>query len=452
MAESGSSNGQAALHTWTIEGGEPLRGEVTVSGAKNSITKLLVASLLSKEASTFQNVPDIGDRAITQEMCEAVGARFEFTSAHGLKVHTPDITNDKISLELGNRNRLAIMMMGPLLHRRGRAVIPAAAGGDRIGARPVNFHLEGVKQMGAQVEVRDGVYVIEGGEQLHGAELELPYPSVTTTENLLMTATLVQGRTTIHNAAIEPEVMDLVTFLQKMGAIIDYKVDRTFVVEGVKELSGAEQRLIPDRIVAASLGAAAVATKGDVFVRNARQKDLITFLNTLRRVGGSFEVSEDGIRFFREGGLKPIHLETSVHPGFMTDWQPPFLLLLTQAEGMSVVHETVFEDRFGYVSALQDMGAEVALYDSCLGNRCRFHASNYKHSAVVKGPAKLRAVDIEVPDLRAGFTYLIAAIMAQGTSTIHGIEHITRGYENLENSLKALGAKIEKVTVAAETA
>jgi UDP-N-acetylglucosamine 1-carboxyvinyltransferase len=429
------------MNTWTIEGGEPLKGEVSLSGAKNSITKLLVASLLSDKASTFRNVPDIGDRAITQEICEAVGAKFKSLSTHGLEVHTPTFTSDEISTELGNRNRLAIMMMGPLLHRKGRAVIPAAAGGDKIGPRPVNFHLQGAEHMGAHVEVVDGVYIIEADE-LRGADIELPYPSVTTTENLLMTATMAKGRTTLRNAAIEPEVMDLVLYLQRMGAIIDYKVDRTFVIEGVDKLHGAEHRLMADRIVAASLGAAAVATRGDVFIQNAKQRDMLTFLNSLRRVGGKFEVQQEGIRFYRNGPLRAIHQETSVHPGFMTDWQPPFVLLLTQAEGMSVVHETVFEDRFGYVSALQDMGAEVALYDTCLGSRCRFHSRNYKHSAVIKGPTKLAPAEFEVPDLRAGFTYLIAAIMAEGASTIHGIDHITRGYENLQSSLESLGARI----------
>lgn len=432
------------MSTWIVEGGQPLRGEISVSGAKNSITKLLVASLLSDQPSHFSNVPDIGDRAITQEMCAAMGAVLKAENSHSLEIHTPTLTSDTISKEMGGRNRLAIMLMGPLLHRRGRAVIPAAAGGDQIGPRPVNFHLQGVEAMGARVQVKDGNYVIEA-DGLHGAELTLDYPSVTSTENLLMAATLAKGRTIIHNAAIEPEVMDLVSFLQKMGAIIDYQVDRTFVIEGVSSLSGASHRLLPDRIVAASLGAAAVATRGDVFVRNARQQDLLTFLNTMRRVGGKFDVQEDGIRFYYDGKLQAIHLETSVHPGFMTDWQSPFLLLLTQAEGMSVVHETVFEDRFGYVKALQDMGAEIALYDSCLGHRCRFTTSSYKHSAVIKGPSKLKSADVVVPDLRAGFTYLIAAIMAEGKSRIEGIDHITRGYENLESSLRSLGARIEAV-------
>jgi UDP-N-acetylglucosamine 1-carboxyvinyltransferase len=202
---------------------------------------------------------------------------------------------------------------------------------------------------------------------------------------------------------------------------------------------------MPDRIVAASLACAAVASGGDMFLKNARQADMVTFLNTLRRIGGKFQVASDGIRFHREGPLTPIALETNVHPGFMTDWQPPFVLLLTQAEGMSVLHETVFEDRFGYVCELQRMGADIALYDACLGGAdCRFKFRNYNHSCVIKGPAKLHGADITVPDLRAGFTYIIAALIAEGRSTITGIEHIERGYENLEQSLRALGARIEK--------
>jgi UDP-N-acetylglucosamine 1-carboxyvinyltransferase len=295
------------------------------------------------------------------------------------------------------------------------------------------------------VEVRDEAYYIKA-EHLSGTEIVLPYPSVTTTESLLLAATVAKGRTFIRNAAIEPEIMDLVICLQKMGSIIDYNADRTFVVEGVKELYGTSHDIMPDRIVAASLACAAVASGGDVFVRGARQVDMVTFLNALRRVGGKFAVEADGIRFYREGPLKSIALETNVHPGFMTDWQPPFVLLLTQAEGMSVVHETVFEDRFGYVAALHKMGADMALYDACLGGAlCRFHSSNYKHSCVIKGPMHLRGAHITVPDLRAGFTYLIAAVLAQGQSTIEGLSHIERGYENLEDSLRRLGVRIAKV-------
>jgi UDP-N-acetylglucosamine 1-carboxyvinyltransferase len=430
--------------TWVIEGGTPLRGEVHVSGAKNSITKLMVASMLTAEPCVFHNTPYIGDSQITRAICEALGAEFKERPPRTLYVQTAQCISSKVPLVLGTSNRLAIMMVAPLLHRTGQAVIPMAAGGDRIGPRPVNFHLEGYRRLGAHVEVREEAYCIKA-EQLYGTEIVLPYPSVTTTENLLLAATVAKGRTFIRNAAIEPEIMDLVIYLQKMGAIIDYNTDRTFAVEGVHELYGATHDIMPDRIVAASLACAAVASGGDVFVRGARQVDMVTFLNTLRRVGGKFAVEADGIRFYREGPLKSIALETNVHPGFMTDWQPPSVLLLTQAEGMSVVHETVFEDRFGYVAELQKRGADIALYDACLGGAsCRFHSSNYKHSCVIKGPMRLCGAHITVPDLRAGFTYLIAAALAQGRSTIEGLSHIERGYENLEDSLRRLGVQIDK--------
>ena len=430
------------MNTWIIEGGTPLMGETNLTGAKNSITKLMVLSMLTKEPCLFSNAPEVGDSLITQTICEALGAQFQNLGPHTVQVQTPVMTTSEIPYELGTRNRLAVMMIPPLLHRTGRAVIPAAAGGDRIGPRPVDFHLEGYRMMGAQVEIRDGVYDLRC-DSLHGADILLPYPSVTTTENLLMGAALAKGRTFLRNAAIEPEVMDMVMCLQKMGAIIDYNADRTFVIEGVPALGGVDHSIIPDRIVAASLACAAVATKGDVFVRGARQGDLVTFLNSLRRVGGKFSIETDGIRFYYDGPLSPIAIETNVHPGFMTDWQSPFVQLLTQATGMSVLHETVFESRFGYVKELQKMGADIALYDTCLGgSSCRFRFSNYRHSCVIKGPASLHGSEINVPDLRAGFTYLIAAILADGRSIIHGVDQIERGYEGLKESLLTLGAQI----------
>lgn len=284
------------MHTWIIEGGSPLRGEVKVSGAKNSITKLMVMSMLTSEPCLFENAPRIGDSLITQEICEALGARFSEPGDHVLHIETPEIIRSDVPQELGTRNRLAIMMLAPLLHRTGEAIIPVAAGGDRIGPRPVDFHLEGYRKMGAHVEIRGDAYHVTC-DRLIGAEIELPFPSVTTTENLLLAATLAKGRTFIRNAAIEPEIMDMMMCLQKMGAIIDYSADRTLVIEGVESLSGTTHTLMPDRIVAASLACAAVATRGDVFVSGARQADMITFLNTLRRVGGKFEVQDDGIRF-----------------------------------------------------------------------------------------------------------------------------------------------------------
>lgn len=431
------------MTTWMVNGGTPLRGEVQLTGAKNSITKLMVLAMLTDEPCIFSNAPEIGDSQITQSICEALGAHFQFLAPHVLQVHAPTITKSEVPFDQGTRNRLAIMMAPALLHRTGRALIPIAAGGDRIGPRPVDFHLDGYRKMGASVEIKGDVYDIRC-ERLRGAEIVLPFPSVTTTENLLLSAVVAKGRTFIRNAAIEPEIMDLIMCLQKMGAIIDYNADRTLVIEGVASLSGVSHEVIPDRIVAASLACAALATHGDIFVCGARQTDLVTFLNTIRRIGGGFTVEKGGIRFFEKGPLEPIAIETNVHPGFMTDWQPPFIVLLTQANGMSVVHETVFESRFGYISELQKMGADIALYDNCLGgSSCRFRYSNYRHSCVIKGPAQLHGDQILVPDLRAGFTYLIAAILAQSKSTIEGVEHIERGYEHLKESLVSLGAQIQ---------
>ena len=426
-----------------VNGPTRLAGEVKVPGAKNSISKLIAASMLTSDACHFANVPDIADTSDTLDICRALGSTFETNGNRELNVRTETVIGSEVPADMALKNRLSVMMLAPLLHRTGEASIHAA-GGDRIGVRPVDFHLEAYRQMGADVQVVDDVYHVQA-DSLRGAEITLPYPSVSATENVLMAAVLARGRTYIRNAAIEPEIIDLALYLQKMGAIIDQQVDRTYVVEGVESLSGARHEIIPDRFVAASIGAAALLTRGDVFVKHARQRDMLTFLNTTRRIGGGFEVESDGIRFFREDGLRSIAMETSVHPGFMTDWQPPFVVLLTQAEGMSVIHETVFENRFGYVDQLRTMGADIEVYDTCLGGGgCRFAARGHKHSAVVKGPIGLQGAHLEVPDLRAGFTQLIAAIAARGESVLSGIEHIDRGYERIDDTLRQLGASIER--------
>jgi UDP-N-acetylglucosamine 1-carboxyvinyltransferase len=257
------------------------------------------------------------------------------------------------------KHRIPILLAGPLLHRLGYAEIPVE-GGDRIGPRPVNFHIAGYRAMGVEVEEKENTIVFKA-DKLHGAVIDLPYPSVMTTESLLLAAVMAEGKTVIKNAAIEPEIIELVDLLQKMGAIIFLEPERTFVVEGVAKLNGAEHRIAPDRIEAASFACAAIATKGSVLVRGVSQHGMRTFLNMLRKIGGAFEINNDGIWFYSTGKMKGITLETGTHPGFMTDWQPPFSLLLTQAEGMSVVHETVHEKRFGYYEGLKKMGADVNL-------------------------------------------------------------------------------------------
>ena len=212
-------------------------------------------------------------------------------------------------------------------------------------------------------------------------------------------------------------------------------------------MGGATHEVMPDRLVAASLATAAVASGGHLFVRGARQADLLTFLNTLRRVGGGFDIESDGISFYRSNNLIPIALETTVHPGFMTDWHPPFAVLLTQAHGVSVIHETVFEDRLVYVSELKKMGADIEVYDQCLGNSsCRFRTTGNRHSVLIRGPVQLHGADIVIPDLRAGFTYLLAAIIADGETVIRGVEELDRGYEAIDESLRNAGAQIRRET------
>jgi UDP-N-acetylglucosamine 1-carboxyvinyltransferase len=431
---------------YVIEGGVPLRGEVWLSGAKNAVTKLMVATLLTEDVCTLHNAPrKLGDTTITEQVMCALGADLTWTGEASVRMQTRDISSTVVPLELGKKNRLAVLTVGPVLHRAGHATMPRP-GGDQIGPRPIDFHLHGLEAMGVVIEDRDGLYYFHT-DGLKGTTIELPFPSVMATETILIAATLARGVTVIKNAAIEPEILDLIKFLQKMGAIIEERVDRKIVIEGVPRLHGAEHRVLSDRNEAVSLAIAAYLTHGDVRLHGADQGTLLTFLNTLYRVGLDFAVEEDAIRFF--GGDAPprsIALETDVHPGFMTDWQQPFTVLLTQARGMSVIHETIFNDRFGYTYELNRMGADTGLYKKCLGElECRFREQDFLHSCIVRGPTPLHAADLTMPDIRAGASYLLAALCAQGTSRVWGIEHIERGYDHLHAKLRGLGAKIERI-------
>ncbi len=430
---------------YLIAGGTPLHGEVRISGAKNAVTKMLIASLLTSDTCTFRNVPLIGDMELTVQLCRDFGSHVRLDD-HTLSISTPHITCSSVSTEVGGLNRMAIITVGPMLHRCGEADIPLP-GGDRIGARPLNFHIDGLRLMGAEITEQDGRYRMVAKKRLHGATIQLPFPSVMATENFLITAALAEGVTIIENAATEPEIMDLIKLLQKMGAIIELKVDRRIVVDGVDSLHGATHTLLSDRNEAVSLAIAAYLTKGDVYLRGAQQDTLLTFLNTLSKMRLRFDVDDDGIRFLGDSPPPPaIALETDVHPGFMTDWQQPFTILLTQANGMSVVHETIYEDRFGYTSALTNMGAHIGLFTKCLGEvQCRFREKQYVHSCVISGPTPLTGTTLDIPDIRAGCSYILAALCAHGTSTVYGIEHIERGYEKLDQKLQTLGAHIEHV-------
>ncbi|MFN3865994.1 MAG: UDP-N-acetylglucosamine 1-carboxyvinyltransferase [Demequina sp.] len=430
-----------------VHGGEPLRGEITVRGAKNFVSKAMVAALLGSTPSTLRNVPNIRDVKVVSELLRLHGAGVDYN------VESGEIVLDTTSLQFADAlqiathagsSRIPILLCGPLLHRLGEAVIPDL-GGCRIGDRPINFHLEILEKFGAQVEqAGDGLH-LTAPNGLRGIAHTLTYPSVGATEQLLLTAVLAKGITTLDNAAVEPEIKDLIDTLQKMGAIISVDTDRSITIEGVKELRGYDHKALADRIEVGSWASAALATGGDITIRGAQQRTMGMFLNVFRKVGGEFDVQQDGIRFWHPGrDLNAIALQTDVHPGFMTDWQQPLVVALTQAKGLSIVHETVYENRFGFTEALIAMGAQVQLYRECLGDKkCRFGQRNFQHSAVISGPTPLTAADIEVPDLRGGFSHLIAALAAEGTSTVSGIGIIDRGYEAFRDKLSALGAAVE---------
>ena len=425
---------------WSIEPNGPLCGEVAVRGSKNAVTKHMVAALLGSEPSNITNVPDVGDVEITASILRAVGAEVESEDGR-LTVVPPATPGSAVPLSFSGLNRIPVLLLGPLLHLTGEAWVPVV-GGDKIGRRPVNFHVDILRAMGAEVEVTESG-ITARCSRLRGAIIELPYPSVGATETALLSASLAEGKTVLRNAATEPEVLELALYLQRMGARIELAPDRRIVIEGVPSLRGADTRLEGDRNEAFSYLVAGLLTGGRVTVRGCGQDRLVTAITTLLRMGAVVEVTEHGMTASAPDGLRAAAVQTDVHPGFMTDWQTPLMVLFTQAEGMSVLHETVYEDRFVYVPALQAMGGEIELFSTCLGGpACRFHDSSYLHSAVVRGVSKLHGADVEIPDVRAGFSSVIAAAAADGTSVLRGVHHLERGYHRPAEQLRALGLEL----------
>ncbi|MDR9362536.1 MAG: UDP-N-acetylglucosamine 1-carboxyvinyltransferase [Microbacteriaceae bacterium] len=426
-----------------INGGKPLNGRIELRGAKNLVTKAMVASLLADSPSVLKDVPHIRDVEVVSGLLNLHGVDVSHDDDGVMRLDPSGVKQARvvdIDAHAGS-SRIPILFCGPLLHQLGEAFIPQL-GGCQIGDRPIDFHLDVLRAFGATVEKQiDGIR-LSAPDGLTGTKIELPYPSVGATEQVLLSATRAKGITELSGAAVEPEIIDLIAILQKMGAIISVDTDRVIRIEGVERMDGFSHRALFDRNEAASWAAAALATGGDIFVAGAEQTKMTTFLNVFRKIGGAFDIEDDGIRFFHPGGeLKPVVIETDVHPGFMTDWQQPLVVALSQAKGLSIVHETVYENRFGFTDALRKMGAEIQIYRECLGGHpCRFGRRNFYHSAVISGPAKLTGADITVPDLRGGFSHVVAALAAEGKSTVSNIELISRGYEHFLDKLTALGA------------
>jgi UDP-N-acetylglucosamine 1-carboxyvinyltransferase len=430
-----------------INGGKPLVGRVELKGAKNLVTKAMVAALLGETPSRLLDVPHISDVEVVSGLLELHGVSITHDPISGDMVLDSSKVEQARMVDIdahAGSSRIPILFCGPLLHRLGEAFIPGL-GGCEIGDRPVDFHFDVLRSFGAVIEKLPTGTRLSAPEGLHGAKISLPYPSVGATEQVLLSACVADGKTELSGAAIEPEIIDLISILQKMGAIISVDTDRVIRIEGVKRLTGFTHNALFDRNEAASWAAAALATHGDIFVGGARQVEMMTFLNVYRKVGGGFDIHDDGIRFFHPGDeLSPVVIETDVHPGFMTDWQQPLVVALTQANGLSIVHETVYENRFGFTDALRQMGAQIQIYKDCLGGHpCRFGQRNYLHSAVISGPTELHAADIRVPDLRGGFSHVVAALAAEGTSNVSNVQLISRGYERFIQKLGDLGADFE---------
>lgn len=433
--------------TMEITGGVPLKGTIEVSGAKNAVNKLIVATLLTQDTCILQNVPNISEVDITLSLCEEVGLTYSWNKKEKtLMVQTQSITSNVISKKHSGANRVPILLIGAILSRTKKDITVPSVGGDAIGARPTHFHEQALTALGASLTINESShsYVASAYNGLKGTHIHLPYPSVGATENTLLAATLAHGTTVIHNAAVEPEIFDLILFLQKMGAIIYTDSNRVIRIIGVKSLSGATHHIITDRLEVASYAMAALATKGHITILGAKQEHMLSFLNTFKRVGGDFTVTNTGITFFEgQNSCKNIHLETDVFPGFSTDWQQPLVCLLTQIKGVSVIHETVYENRFGYVEILNKMGAAIETFTECLGGTpCRFKEKNHVHSIVVQGITKLSSTSIVIPDLRAGFAYVMAALIAEGTSSLTNLDYLYRGYENIDKKLHSLGAQV----------
>lgn len=421
------------IQDYVIEGGRPVEGTIRTPGAKNFATKAMVGALLSKEPATLTNVPDIGDTAITRTMLSSLGVDSTFDNGR-LTFDPSTLNSTTISIPDSGTNRIPILLLGVLLHRMGEAHVPFVAGCD-IGPRPLDFHLEAVKLFGGEVQISAHGYTASLKKTLMAAHYELPYPSVGATETCLFLACLAKGTSVIRNVATEPEILALITMLNAMGARIHLDANRMLTVEGVDELSGARYAILGDRIEAASWACLAAATGGDITVSGIQPTTLVNFFGPFNAVGGGVEVLDEmSIRFYQKRPLTRTMLETDVYPGFATDWQQPFTIMLTQADGTSVVHETVYEKRFGYLEDLRKLGAKTQLEIKCLGSTsCRFYERGHAHSALITGRTSLVSDDLvlDIPDLRAGLAYLVAGALAEGRTTLRRAHLIERGYGNL---------------------
>ncbi len=409
-----------------ITGGTPLRGEVQISGAKNAALPILASTILGGGECVITNVPRVVDVVTMGKLLGILGAKVHYEENRAV-INAAVITSTQAPYDLVKTMRASVLVLGPLLARWGEATV-SMPGGCAIGSRPVNLHLAGLAKMGAEVSMEHG-YIRAKAKRLMGTQIYCDTPTVTGTENLMMAASLAQGTTVIENAAKEPEIVDLASFLMKRGARIDGAGSDVITIEGVRELHGSDHDVIPDRIEAGTYLVAGAITRGVVTLNRCRPHHLDALLLKLREAGATIQVEKERIHLNAAARLKGIDIRTLPYPGFPTDMQAQMVALMTAAEGTSVITETVFESRFMHVEELRRMGAEIKVE----GNR-----------VVVTGPTKLAGAPVMASDLRASAGLVLAGLAAEGTTEILRVYHLDRGYERMEEKLRGLGATIAR--------
>lgn len=410
-----------------ITGGERLKGRVGISGSKNAALPIMAATLLTNGVTTLSNIPRLKDVTTMARVLRTLGAKVEFRERE-LKIDTTNVDSFLAPYNLVKTMRASFLVFGPLLAKLGRARV-SLPGGCAIGSRPVDLHLRGFEELGAEVSMGGG-YTQVKRDGLMGAEIYLDFPSVGATENLMMAATLAKGKTIIENAAKEPEIVDLANFLNKMGAKIKGAGTDTIEIIGIKELKGTDYSIIPDRIEAGTYMIASAITRGDVTLEGARLDHLEPLVTKLREIGVEVIENEGAIEIRAKRGIKAVDVKTLPYPGFPTDMQAQFMALMSITPGMSIITETVFENRFMHVSELARMGADIKIEGA---------------SAIVKGVKSLSGAPVMATDLRASAALILAGLVAKGKTEISRIYHLDRGYERIEEKLSNLGAKIERI-------
>ncbi|WP_416183803.1 UDP-N-acetylglucosamine 1-carboxyvinyltransferase [Megasphaera sp.] len=417
-----------------IHGGKPLQGTVRVSGAKNAVLPIIVASMLGTTQSTLTEIPKLADVHTVCDVIASLGVHIEHPERDTLVIDAHELTSTTAPYDLVRRMRASFLVMGPLLARKGRAQI-SLPGGCSIGARPIDLHLKAFEAMGAVINLENGDIEATAPNGLKGAQIYLDFPSVGATENILMAASMADGKTVLENAAEEPEIVDLATYLNSMGANIRGAGTNVIRIEGVKELHGANHAVIPDRIEAGTFMVGAAMTQGNVFVENAISEHLKPLISKLKEVGAEVQEEIDGIRVIGHEPLRPADIKTLPYPGFPTDMQAQFMALTTICQGTSVVTETVFENRFMHVDEFKRMGAKIRIEG---------------RSAIVEGVPRLKGASVNATDLRAGAALVLAGLVAEGKTEVGYLYHIDRGYDNLVLKLQRLGADIVRVNIEEE--